>query len=640
VGIVAEDIERVRSSTSIVELVSQRVALRRVGTRWVGLCPFHGEKTASFSVNDELGVYYCFGCQAHGDVISFVRETQQLDFVSAVEALAAGAGIALRYDGDEHAAPARRRNNELTGALERAVAWYHERLLSAPDAAGARQYLRRRGYDSETVKHFSLGWAPEGWDTLVRQAGIDHELLVVAGLAYRKQAGRLNDSFRARVLFPIFDAAGRPVGLGGRVLPGAGTSPKYKNTQATPLYDKSKVLYGLNWAKKTIVERGQVVVCEGYTDVIGLHNAGVTEAVATCGTALAEGHVRLLVGFSRRILLAYDADSAGQGAAERFYDWERRLDVDIAVVALPPGTDPADLAKSAPETLRQAVDEAKPYLGFRLERLFASSDLRNPEGRARAAEAAVALVAEHPDPVVRDQYLMSVSDRCKISPERLRAMVSAARERGPGRRAGTGREAGGRSRGPGQGAEAGRETGAAPLQAPAPARGAHRPPVPLPELEALRVAVHHPEKVVGRMDIALFSSDLARAAFDDLASAMTLHAAIEGAAPQVADLLSQVAAVDCRDDPDDVLRVLVDHAAARALDDLQRHARVSAPVGAGTAGGGTVEGGAELRVLKLALDAMRSIEPGPGREERLAHAEQHLLALLLGSPSVSPGPSG
>jgi DNA primase len=182
------------------------------------------------------------------------------------------------------------------------------------------------------------------------------------------------------------------VGLGGRLLPG-GTGPKYKNTQATPIYDKSRVLYGLNWAKSTVVEQGRVVVCEGYTDVIGLQRAGVTEAVATCGTALAEGHIKLLTGFSRRIVLAYDADPAGQGAAEHFYDWERRFDAEISVVALPPGADPADLAQSDPERLREAVSGAMPYLGFRLERLFAHADLRNPEGRARAAEASLALIA-------------------------------------------------------------------------------------------------------------------------------------------------------------------------------------------------------------------------------------------------------
>ncbi|HMK98086.1 MAG TPA: DNA primase, partial [Acidimicrobiales bacterium] len=367
-GIVAEDVERARSAVNLVELVSEKVALRRVGTRWVGLCPFHSENTPSFSVNAELGRYYCFGCQARGDAISFLRETEHMDFPSAVEALASRTGITLRYDSTERAGAGHKRAAELVEVMERAVEWYHERLLGSltDDAKQARAYLRsERGYDSATVRHFRLGWAPDGWDTLVRQLGAPVELLVGTGLAFRNQAGRLNDSFRARVLFPIFDAGGRPVGFGGRTLPGA-QGPKYKNTQTTPLYDKSRVLYGLNWAKGAVVERRRVVVCEGYTDVIGLHQTGVTEAVATCGTALAEGHVKLLTGFSRRIVLAYDADSAGQGAAGHFYDWERKYEADISVVSLPAGADPADVARRDPAGLHQAVENATPYLGFRL----------------------------------------------------------------------------------------------------------------------------------------------------------------------------------------------------------------------------------------------------------------------------------
>ena len=592
-GIVAEDVERVRSATDLVVLVSERVALRRVGRRWLGLCPFHAEKTGSFSVNGELGLYYCFGCQARGDAISFLRDTDHLDFASAVEALAGRAGIQLRYDGQDGARPAGKRVTELAKALERAVEWYHERLVRAPEGAAARAYLRGRGYDSETVKHFRLGWAPAGWDALVREAGLSEELLAGTGLAYRNQAGRLTDSFRARVLFPIFDVAGRPVGLGGRVLPGE-SGPKYKNSQATPLYDKSKVLYGLNWAKGPIVERGQVVVCEGYTDVIGLHRAGVTEAVATCGTALAEGHVRLLTGFSRRIVLAYDSDSAGRGAAERFYDWERRFEADISVVAFPPGADPADLAKDDPERLRQAVSEAKPYLGFRLERLFAGADLRNPEGRARAAEAALALVAEHPDPLVRDQYLMQVSDRCRLSPDQLRGLRRAAPQAPPA--------------GPGP---------AGPAVVPGRSR---RPSLPRPELEGLRLVVHHPNEVAGRIDIALFSSELAREAYDELASAMTLPAAIDAATPEVADLLGQLAVEESLEDPDDVLRRLVEQAAARALDELRRDARSAMPSVSHD------ELAKRSGSLRLALEALRSVEPGLDYEKRVAEAEGHLLA--------------
>lgn len=611
-GILSEDVERTRSGTDLVALVSERVALRRVGTRWVGLCPFHAENTPSFSVNGDLGVYYCFGCQARGDAITFLRETEHLDFVSAVESLAARAGVSLRYDTEEHAGPARKRTAEMTEALERAVTWYHERLLGAPDAAKARGYLRQRGYDSEAVKSFKLGWAPAGWDSLVREAGIPTDLLERVGLAHRNQVGRLADSFRSRVLFPIFDAAGRPVGVGGRVLPG-GSGPKYKNTQATALYDKSRVLYGLNWAKASIVQRGRVVVCEGYTDVIGLHRAGVTEAVATCGTALAEGHVKLLAGFSRRIVLAYDADSAGQGAAERFYDWERRFEADISVVALPPGSDPADLARSDPERLRRAVSEAGPYLGFRLQRLFTSADLRNPEGRARAAEAALALVAEHPDPLVRDQYLMQVADRCRLGPDQLRAIASR-------RPAGT------------PGDPAARGPRAAPRAAvAAPGARSARPPVPPPEMEALRVAVHHPEKVAGRLHARLFRSDLAREAFEELASAMTFHAALDAAAPQVADLLGQLAVADSKEDLDDVLRRLVDRAATGALAELRREARSAGQLAGGVvpASGSLAELAARASTLQLALQALRSVEPGPGYEGRLAGAERQLLGLLL-----------
>jgi len=605
VGIVGEDVERVRSATDIVQLVSQKVALRRVGARWVGLCPFHTEKTGSFNVNAELGRYYCFGCTARGDAISFLRETEHLDFRSAVEALAAAAGVTLRYDGgDPLAGPARKHATELGDALARAVAWYHERLMRGADAKSARKYLRSRGYDAETVKHFSLGWAPEGWDTLVREAGVPLDQLSEVGLAFRNRAGRWNDSFRERVLFPIYDAAGHAVGLGGRVLPG-GPGPKYKNTQATPLYDKSRVLYGLNWAKAAIVERGQVVVCEGYTDVIGLHRAGVTEAVATCGTALAEGHVKLLVGFSRRIVLAYDADSAGQGAAERFYDWERRFGADIFVVALPAGADPADVAQSDPALLSKAVAEATPYLGFRLRRLFEAGDLRNPEGRAKLAEAAVGMVAEHPDELVRDQYLMQVADRCRLSVERLRVLAR-------GERLGAG--AGHTKRT----LEQTRSSGE-PRRPPA---AGHRPRVPPPEMEVLRLALHHPDQVADFLDARLFGSELGRTAYEQLASAVTLHDAIEGASAEVANLLSQLAVEDSGLGPHDVLRRLIDGATVRALADIQRQARTS----------GELTLSALSAPLQLGLQRLRTIEPGPTAEAELAEVERQLLGLLLSTP--------
>ncbi|MDQ3146601.1 MAG: DNA primase, partial [Actinomycetota bacterium] len=331
-GILDEDIERVRGANPLDVIVGEQVALRRVGTRWVGLCPFHTEKTPSFSVNAEAGFWFCFGCQASGDAIDFVRETQHLDFVGAVETLAGRAGIQLRYD-DVRQTSTRRRRQSLVEAMEKAVSWYHERLLTGDDARPARAYLRSRGYDGEVVRRHRLGWAPEGWDELSRTIKLPESVLRDTGLAFVNSRDRLQDSFRGRLLFPIFDTRGDPVALGGRALPG-GDGPKYKNSPSTKLYDKSEVLYGLHWAKADIVASKEVVVCEGYTDVIGLALAGVPRAVGVCGTALTDRHVATLRNFARRIVLAFDADGAGQSAADRFYEWERRYEIDVAVAAL------------------------------------------------------------------------------------------------------------------------------------------------------------------------------------------------------------------------------------------------------------------------------------------------------------------
>jgi DNA primase len=582
VGIADEDVARVRSETDFVALAGEHLGLRRVGRRWVGLCPFHAEKSPSFSINAEEGLYYCFGCQAKGDVITFVREIEHLDFVEAVEKLAARAGISLRYD-DDSTAREHQHKARLYEALERAVAWYHQRLLSAPDAAGARGYLRvERGYDGAIVRQYQLGWAPDGWDTLVRALGIPEQMMRDAGLAFTNRSGRLNDAFRGRVLFPIFDAAGKALGMGGRIMPG-GDGPKYKNTAETVVYNKSRVLYGLNWAKKAIVDEGEVVVCEGYTDVIGLHGAGIPQAVATCGTALADGHVRLLTNFARRIVLAYDADSAGQAAADRFYEWERKFEVDISVAALPPGEDPADLARRDPDALRAAVEGARPYLAFRLERAWARADLRSPEGRARAATAAMEAIAEHPVDLVRDQYLMQVADRCQIDPARLRAgdWRRPAEPPAPSRRSAS---------------QSGRAT-------VAPAR-----PSAGPELEALRLAVHRPESVADRLEAALFADELHRSVFVTLVAAATLHEAIQAADPDAADLLQRLAVEDAEEDPDDVMIRLLERAGGRVLGDLQREARTAAA---------PEDYGAVIGWLKLALEELRNPHSREDAEARL-----------------------
>jgi DNA primase len=594
VGIANDDVAQVRASSDFVAIASEHMALRKVGARWVGLCPFHSEKTPSFSINPELGLYYCFGCGAKGDVITFVRETEHLDFVEAVEKLAARAGITLRHDDDSTGRDQKRRA-AIHDTLAKAIEWYHQRLLSSRDAARARAYLRsERGYDGEVVRRYRLGWAPSGWDELLRHLDVSPRALLDAGLVSVDERGRHRDFFRSRLLFPIFEPGGQPVGVGGRILPG-GQGPKYKNTPATAVYDKSRVLYGLNWAKKAVVERGQAVVCEGYTDAIGLHLAGVGEAVATCGTALADGHIRLLSNFARRVVLAYDADAAGQAAAERYYEWERRFGLDIRVAELPPGTDPADLARREPAALAKSVRSARPFLSFRLSRLFNRADLVTAEGRARAAAEAMSLVAEHPDQLVRDQYVMEVAERCRVDPMHLREM-KIHRPHDPA----TARTSGGTS---------------TALRADAPPRVV----VSGPEREALRLAIQRQAEVTGRLNPVLFSHPVARSALLALESTGNLHDAIDVADPQAAELLQRLGVEEATADVDDVVARLVQRSGEQCLRDLQARLRAAPPEE-------QARQAQDLAWLKRGLEALRTDDEGD-RAAALA-TEQALVGWL------------
>ena len=426
-AIADEDIERVRSSASIVDVVGQVVQLRKTGRNWVGLCPFHAERTPSFNVREETGRYKCFGCDQSGDVFTFVQAHEHVDFVGSVEALAAKYGITLTYTttGQSHE---RARRKRLVEAMQMAVDWYHRRLLDDPEARSARDYLRSRGLSGDVARQFRLGWAPDDWDALSRNAGIDAGLLRETGLAFTNRRDRLQDALRARIVFPIFADNGEAVAVGGRVLPGSADPAKYKNSPETPIYAKSKTLYGLNWAKADVSIKDQVVVCEGYTDVIGFHRAGVPRAVATCGTAFTEDHVRLLKRYASRVVLAFDADAAGQGAAERFYEWEQKYQVQVSVARLPDGQDPGSLAQRNPTALAEAVDHAVPFLAFRLERAMAGQGRRTPEDRVRLAERAMGVVNEHPDENVRRLYAgqvasevgLPVADLLRVAQQRTR----------------------------------------------------------------------------------------------------------------------------------------------------------------------------------------------------------------------------
>jgi len=586
VGIRDEDIAAVRNASDIVAVVSEHVQLKRVGRRWQGLCPFHQEKSGSFSVNGEEKLYYCFGCGAKGDVITFVREIEHLDFVGAVEKLAVKAGITLQYT-DEVQNEGRKRRAKLLDAVSAAAGWYHERLLSAPDAAPARAYLRSRGLDGDDVRRFGIGWAPEGWDDLARALRVPDDVFVEAGLGFLNRRGRPTDAFRGRIMFPIADAAGAVVGFGGRIMPGA-EGAKYKNSVDSSIYSKSRLLYGLHLSKAEIVKADEAIVCEGYTDVIGFAKAGVPRAVATCGTALTEDHVKVLRSFARRIVLAFDADAAGQNAAARVYAWEKQYDLDIAVAAFPGGVDPADLAQTDPGALATAVAEAQPFLKFRLERVLAADRADTPEQRARAAEAAMAVVAEHPSELVRDQYRLEVAARLRLDPAQLRAVATP------------------------------RRTSRAE-QRPA------RPPVltrDTPATEALRHMVWNRASIADRLDEVLFSDAVVATAYRALAATETVADAIEMAAaddPVAGELLQRLAVEEPESTVTSVLVRLVDDAGTAALAALQAEARVASD---------PFEVGESIRWLNLRLMDLREQE---GENAPELEALDDLLSWLVGA---------
>ena len=618
-GIVNEDVARVREATDIVQLISNQVALRKAGRRWQGLCPFHTEKTPSFSVNAEEGLYYCFGCRASGDAITFVRQTEGLDFAASVELLAGRAGITLRYDNKGEAAQHGRRK-KLVDIVAEAVAWYHERLLRHTDAGAARHYLRSRGMDGDEVRAFKVGWAPPGWDALSRalRPKASAEVLTEAGLAVVNSRGSLTDNFRGRVLFPVFDARGDPVGFGGRILPGADgpTGPKYKNTPESPLYAKSRLLYGLNWAKEAIVREREVIVCEGYTDVIGLHAAGLPQAVATCGTALTEDHVKTLRRFADRIVLAFDADAAGSAAAERIYQWEKTHELDVHVADLPDGADPDDLARNDPDALRDAVAKAEPFLEYRIGRALERANMATPEGRVRAADAALTVVDEHPSELVRDQYLMRVADACHLQPDRLRDEVGRFR-------------AARRSRGSGRGALPGAETAAA----------TSAPGEPTIEEQILLLRMNAAHQVPAWVSAGLFASEIHGKLFGALAGGLPLRDLREMVDGEPRAVLDRLAACEpVEEHAGAVVGRFVYDAATRRLGTLAGAARRTGDASLGRSSVDAQLAREELRVSGWSTEVAEKLARLLGDDPEES-AESASVAAATGSVAEVPDPT-
>lgn len=424
-----DDIDLVRHKTDLVELAKEVTKVRRSGRSTMAVCPFHSEKTPSLSIDGARGLYHCFGCGKSGDVYRWVQETQGLDFSGAVEFLARRAGVTLTVDPE--AARRRSQRESLVEATAAAVAFYTERLRSASDAGNARSYLRSRGFDGEVVDTFSLGYSPDEWQALtdhLRELGIRDDVMVTAGLARQGKKG-LYDRFMGRLMFPIFDIRGDAVGFGARILDGEGA--KYLNSSESPIYHKSRLLYGLNWAKSDIVRADTSVVVEGYTDVIAMHHAGMPIAVASCGTALGRDHLDLLRRFSERVVFAFDADEAGAGAALRGFEQSVPGDLDLRVAVLPEGKDPADVvADGDVSVLEDAIKDSITVLQFKIDAEIGKYDLSRPETGAKAVQDAAKVIAAHPDPVTQREYAVRVARRTGVELAYVENAVRSARASG------------------------------------------------------------------------------------------------------------------------------------------------------------------------------------------------------------------
>ena len=512
-----DSIAQVRDGVDIIALIGEYVALRPAGgSRMKGLCPFHQEKTPSFTVNPEKAVFHCFGCGESGDAIDFVQKQETLSFTEAIERLAARTGVELQYEGrsaGERGSIGRK--SRLIAAHTEAVKFYSRMLLEDPDGAPARAYLSTRGYNREIAERFGLGWAPAGsWESLtghLRRAGFSTDELTAAGLSRTGSRG-LRDTFHARVLFPIHDVAGEPVAFGGRILEDTPNAPKYLNTAETAIWNKGRALYALNWAKQPIVRAGFALVVEGYTDVLSLHAAGVEQAVATCGTALRADHFRLLSRFTGKVVLAFDADNAGSKAGERGVPElisEPNAALSAYVLAMPDGLDPADfVAKHGGPAFAELVEGATPLVRWWLEANLARHDLREAQGRVRASRELIPILQAVPDAQQRMEYARWTVQRLHLEERDYLRLLT--------------------------GAPAGRDNDRGKVSVPRRSREARV------EAEALKFALQHPDlatEAAAAWDEDWFTTPGTRAAFTALHKAggvgSALPEVLEAAANEV-----------------------------------------------------------------------------------------------------------
>lgn len=437
------DVDEVKARTNIADIIGERVALKSAGVGALkGLCPFHDERSPSFNVRPQAGFYHCFGCGESGDVYSFLRNMDHVSFQEAVERLAGRIGFTLHYE-DGGAAPEHTGRSRLYAANSAAAEYFRAQLM-APEADAGRRFLGERGFDAGAAAHFGVGYAPKGWshmlDALTAQ-GFTREELTTAGLVSQGQRG-VYDRFRGRVVWPIRDITGQVIGFGARKLYGDDQGPKYLNTPETTLYKKTQVLYGLDLAKREISRGHRVVVVEGYTDVMACHLAGVTTAIATCGTAFGSDHITVLRrvmgddSTAGEVIFTFDPDAAGQKAALRAFAEAKRFNAQTYVAKGPEGLDPCDLRlERGDAAVRSMIETKTPMVEFVIDERIAGFDLASVEGRIGALRAAAPVVAELRDQLLQPEYVRVLARRLGLDTEDVRREVErvARGERAPQR---------------------------------------------------------------------------------------------------------------------------------------------------------------------------------------------------------------
>jgi DNA primase len=525
-----EDIDEVRQRTDIKEVVDGYVTLKGAGLgTYKGLCPFHDERSPSFTVRPQVGRYHCFGCGEDGDVIAFVQKQDHSSFQEAVEKLAARIGYELRYE-DGGTGPNREevgRRQRLLDAHKIADEFFRAQLLT-PGAAEARTFLHGRGFDRAAAEHFGCGYAPQGWDALLkhlRGRGFTDAELKLTGMFSEGNRG-IYDRFRGRLMWPIKDIAGDTIGFGARKLYEDDQGPKYLNTPETTLYKKSQVLYGIDLAKRSIAKDRQLVVVEGYTDVMACHLAGITTAVATCGTAFGTEHIkiarRLLSddGTGGEVVFTFDGDAAGQKAALRAFEEDQRFTAQTYVAVEPTGADPCDLRQSrGDEAVHALVQSRRPLFEFAIRTTLKQFNLDTVEGRVQGLKASVPVVAAIRDASTRTGYCQALTGWLGMpDPNEVLRLVNAAVKRGDqgGAPAPAPRTAAPTAAPGGPGVAAGPPSGAVPSY--------HRPdprdPVASMERQALEVALQQPAHLGGGVWERFAAARFATPAFQAVHDAM------------------------------------------------------------------------------------------------------------------------